>query len=366
MTKYWMISNRLFRQGQPTHEIGKVSYWTTDNDKADTIDKWTQVTPAAFETQLKQAALAFPLVSQATADAFTAQSGQPAETMPMLSQMAAHQEQKHVGFFVHGYNNGFTDAAQRYQQLTRDLYAGPDGLGLCISFDWPSFGSILGYLPDRDHAQACAADFTDILSRLHDWLLVKQKDAQSDPADACRAKISIIAHSMGNFLLHRAMGACWKRQNQPLAVSLVNQILMVAADVDNDLFEPGCQDSADGAALANLTYRITAMYTGRDTVLGASSGLKHFGTRRLGRSGLAVRPPTDSVSGRVDNVWDVDCSTFFPAQYDSIPLIDGIPIHGAYFVHPGTVTLMKELLKGTDRSALDARGLLTGTAWPKK
>lgn len=364
MSKYWMISNRLFRQGKPTHEIGKVSYWTTDNDDASTIDRWTQVSSAEFETQLKQAALAFPLITKTTATAFTAQSGQPQEDMPMLAQLAAHQDQKHIGFFVHGYNNGFTDAAQRYQQLTRDLFAGPDGLGLCISFDWPSLGSILGYLPDRDHAQACASDFTDILGRLHDWLLVKQKDAQKAPEDGCRAKISIIAHSMGNFLLHRAMGACWKRQNQPLSVSLVNQILMVAADVDNDLFEPNSQDATDGSAIANLTYRVTSLYTGRDTVLGASSGLKHFGTRRLGRSGLAKSPPTDSVSGSVDNVWDVDCSTFFPTQYDNIPFINGIPIHGAYFVTPAVVSLMKEILKGTDRSALKSRGLLTGKAWP--
>ncbi|WP_395753883.1 alpha/beta hydrolase [Prosthecobacter sp.] len=364
MPKYWMISNRLFRQGQPTHELGKLSYWITDDDHADTIDKWTSVSGAVFETQLKQAAQAFPLVSQATAAAFAAASGQPAEAMPILNQLAAHQEQKHVGFFVHGYNNGFTDAAQRYQQLTRDIYAGPDGLGLCISFDWPSLGSILGYLPDREHAQACASDFTDILGRLHDWLLLKQKAAQEDPADACRAKISIIAHSMGNFLLHRAMGAGWKRQNQPLSVSLVNQLLMVAADVDNDLFEPDGQDSTDGTAVANITYRVTAMYTGRDTVLGASSGLKHFGTRRLGRSGLALSPPTDSVSGRVDNVWDVDCSTFFPVQYDNIPFINGIPIHGAYFITPEVVSLMKEILKGTDRSVLQSRGLLTGKAWP--
>ena len=51
---------------------------------------------------------------------------------------------------------------------------------------------------------------------------------------------------------------------------------MVAADVDNDLFRSGENvQHGDGEGLANLSYRITALYTGRDNVLGASAGLKH-------------------------------------------------------------------------------------------
>ena len=62
---------------------------------------------------------------------------------------------------------------------------------------------------------------------------------------------------------------------------------MVAADVDNSLFDMGAPDNNDGSATANLTYRITALYRGRDGVLGASAGLKHFGIRRL--DALALR-----------------------------------------------------------------------------
>src|SRR4029079_15559234 len=97
------------------------------------------------------------------------------------------------------------------------------------------------------------------------------------------------------------MASAWTRKNQPLLASLINQLVMVAADVDNDLFESNSSDGTDGDAVANLTYRITALYSGRDAVLGASAGLKHFGVRRLGRSGLAKYPPTDK-----DNIWEVD------------------------------------------------------------
>jgi esterase/lipase superfamily enzyme len=105
------------------------------------------------------------------------------------------------------------------------------------------------------------------------------------------------------------MATAWTRKNQPLLASLVNQLIMVAADVDNDVFEPLSSDTTDGNAVANLTYRITALFSGRDAVLGASAGLKHFGSRRLGRSGLPVEPPTGK-----DNIWDIDCSGFFPKE----------------------------------------------------
>ena len=126
---------------------------------------------------------------------------------------------------------------------------------------------------------------------------------------------SDLAHSMGNFLLQKAMQICWTRRNQPLLMSLINQLIMVAADVDNDLFRAGeSVDKSDGDAIANLTYRITALYTGRDPVLGLSAGLKHFGKRRLGRSGLDPRPgERDGEKKLPDNVWDVDCTGLFPS-----------------------------------------------------
>jgi esterase/lipase superfamily enzyme len=96
---------------------------------------------------------------------------------------------------------------------------------------------------------------------------------------------------MGNYMVKKTMAKAWTRKNQPLLVSLINQLLMVAADVDSDLFDSGAPDNNDGNTVANLTYRITALYNGRDSVLGASIGLKHFDMRRLGRTGLSNRPP---------------------------------------------------------------------------
>lgn len=254
---------------------------------------------------------------------------------------------------MHGYNNGWQDAARRYETLVSNLFDGPDSLGVCVSFDWPSYDSILGYFPDCEHARQCAADLTTLLSEVYDWLLVMQRAAVTNTDNACRAKVSVIAHSMGGFLLQKAANATWTRKNQPLLASLMNQVMMVAADVDNTLFAPNSCDAVDGDALSNLPYRTTSLYSGRDAVLGAAAGLKHFGERRLGRSGLSNRPPAGK-----SNVWGVDCSSFFS------PGTTGLEIHGAYFETDETLGLMRNVLRGIDRGVLTTLGLTQGTAWP--
>src|SRR5271169_2606783 len=131
---------------------------------------------------------------------------------------------------------------------------------------------------------------------------------------------------MGNYVVQKALATAWTRKNQPLLVSLVNQLLMVAADVDNDLFKSGeTVDGSDGDAIANLTYRVSVLYSGRDAVLGASAGLKHFGKRRLGRSGL------DPNVTAPDNVCEFDCTTLLDES--------ATDVHSAYFDDPKTIDL---------------------------
>lgn len=335
MPQFWMITDRKFLNSAPTGDKGELSYWVSDSVALDHISNWNPLVPDAFQTALVNAADAFPTFVQGD-----------------------NAQQKHVCFLVHGYNNGFADAAHLYTRVCQQLFTGPNGLGLCISLDWPSLGSILGYVPDRDHARECANDVADVFDAVNAWLINKQRETAKDPSKACKAKISIIAHSMGNYVTQKALSVVWKRNNQPLSVSLINQLVMVAADVDNDLFDAKSEDATDGEAVANLSYRITALYSGRDDVLGASAGLKHFGTRRLGRSGLANRPPIEADGTRRDNVWDTDCSSFFP------PTATGLNIHGDYFQTPATMMLIGEILKGTDRGVLDRLGMTTGNQWP--
>jgi esterase/lipase superfamily enzyme len=330
----WLITNRNIESGGFGSKQGKLTYWMLRQPglPLDQFSSWNKVQAKEFRDALRDAADKFP---------------HPAQVEP--------ENQKHVCLFIHGYNNNWTSAMGTYGSVASRLFndESADSLGELISFDWPSKGELWGYLPDREEARQTADDLAGVLSDLYDWMLVKQQVAQKSPDQACKAKTSVIAHSMGNYALQNAMNAAWTRKNRPLLVSLLHEVLMIAADVDNDLFGSGETVShGDGEGLANLSYRITALYTGRDNVLGTSAGLKHFGKRRLGRSGL------DRTLPLPDNVWDIDCSSLLDVG------VSGINIHGEYFqtVEEKIYALMRAVLVGTDRGVLIANGTVPSSA----
>ena len=293
-----------------------LTYWVADSGPLDTLKSRTKTSLREFKKDL---------------------AGQ-ADSFPLIRDLEDHERQKHVTLFIHGYNNGWEDAARRYEQLCRDLFESEGGMGVCVLFTWPSNGMTSGYYPDRRDARRSADHLAEVLNNLYDYLVRKQDE--TDEAKRCRAKTSIIAHSMGNYVLEEAMRHCWNHNNRPLLVSLVNQLIMVAADVDNDLFRGGeHSDGSGGDAIAQLTYRVTSLYTGRDQVLGMSAGFKHFGKRRLGRSGLDCRYDVP------DNVWHIDCSDLIPRGERNI--------HSAYFEAKEVLQLMKQLLRGIDRRELE-------------
>ena len=196
MPKYWRVSDRAIRNGQPSStDQGPLTYWTADDLAADGTIDWQKATQNQFQTQLKAAADAFPLLDP-----------------------KAQEDQPHVTFFVHGFNVGWAASSASYLNLCNRLFSGSNGMGLCISFDWPSLGNVLGYYPDRAHARACANDLATILSMLYDYLLDKQAATFKDSNNACKAKVSMIAHSMGNYVLQKAMATAWTRKKDRKSV----------------------------------------------------------------------------------------------------------------------------------------------------
>jgi esterase/lipase superfamily enzyme len=316
-----MITNRKQREGELGPDEGPLTFWMTtktgDAAKLKQLDQWEQLKPTAFVGEMRRMV---------------------AETFPELPEEENEQE-RHVTLFVHGFNNSFEDALGRYLQIHRAILSKPR-LGTCVLFTWPSDGSTAGYFPDRKDARRSADDLAQVLEILYDYLAERQRVTMRTGLKSCKAKTSIIAHSMGNYLVQKAMQTVWTRKNQPMLLSLVNQLVMVAADVDNDLFGAGeTVDKGDGDAIANLTYRVTALYTGLDATLGLSSGFKHFGKRRLGRSGLDRDFPLP------DNVWDADCT-------EVLRKAKAKNIHSAYFDVPTTQDLIVSVLRGVDRMVL--------------
>lgn len=314
-----MITNRNVDGAGLGNKRDQLRCYISDKAGLDSLNNWTEMTREQFRARLIQIAGDFPQLDE-----------------------SVNEKQKHISFFVHGYNNSWTEGVARYRKLQKDLYADKTGLGQLILFTWPSNGSTFGYLPDREDARASGPDLANIFVDLHDHLTKMQRAvAMNGRTPPCRAKISVIAHSMGNYVLQKSLAVASKKLNNPQLITLIHQVAMVAADVDNDLFQENQPLESDGSLMANLCYRIGALFTGRDSVLGASAGLKHFGKRRLGRCGLA-----DSAAVH-DNVFDLDVTKILPNNASNI--------HSAVFEHAATLDILRQLLVGRDRGLISTR-----------
>src|SRR5580704_13765630 len=173
MPKYWLISDRNNGGIGTERNVAGLSYFVSDKEALTDINNWKPVSPTQFRTLLKAAADAFPALTQ-----------------------AQNEDQSHVTILIHGFNVSFQSSTGFYQDVCGKL---------------------------------CAEDLTNILSELYDWLLKQQQVAikfRGDPQKVCKAKVSVIAHSMGNYLLQKAMAAAWTRKGQPLLTTLINQLVM--------------------------------------------------------------------------------------------------------------------------------------------
>src|ERR1035438_10046227 len=102
MPQYWMISDRSLAGGKLGADIGSLTYGVSDGGPLNNMASWRQVAHDPFQTLLAGAADAFPVVPP-----------------------GSNADQKHVCFFIHGYNEGFEDAATKYQGLCQRLFDGP-------------------------------------------------------------------------------------------------------------------------------------------------------------------------------------------------------------------------------------------------
>jgi esterase/lipase superfamily enzyme len=326
----FMATNRKVTKTELTEERSNtLSFFECKADCPLTkIDSWTKLSGDEFVKRLRTVAGSFPPTPAQVA----AEAGKP-----VLAD-EDHPLQQHLSLFVHGYNNSWQDAVKRYAQIKAELYDKRQ-LGALVLYTWPSNGTSAGYLPDREDARSSGEQTADLFTALHDIVQKNELVAADtgDPTKRCKAKISIIAHSMGNYVVQKGLAVAARRLNSPQLITLIHQLAMVAADVDNDLFQRDQSDSSDGSMMANLCYRIGALYTGLDNVLGASAGLKHFGKRRLGRSGLADR------NNVYDNVFDADVSN----------LIVQKNIHSAVFDSPKAMDFLEGVLRGYDRKHIE-------------
>lgn len=172
--------------------------------------------------------------------------------------------------FVHGYNVAFDDAARRTAQITYDL----DFRGAPVFYSWPSQASLEGYTVDEANVE---------------WSTLNLKNFLLDYAQNSGAKdIYLIAHSMGNRALTRAVSALFTEH--PELKGRFKEIILTAPDVDADVFKREIAPK-----LVAGCDKITLYVSDGDKALLASK--KVHGSPRLGDSaaGISVVPGIETV-----------------------------------------------------------------------
>ena len=166
--------------------------------------------------------------------------------------------------FVHGFNTPFEDALIRSAQLSvdlsrRDLF----DVGVPMLFSWPSAGqvSLDHYRGDQDRSIGAAPYLEEFLD-----LIIENADID---------RINIVAHSMGNRILTRALedyAADYLERHGDKEIEF--RIILVAADVEREIF-----DSITGV-LDNLQANVTIYTSDADRALHVSEIVNQ--TLRLG------------------------------------------------------------------------------------
>jgi esterase/lipase superfamily enzyme len=123
---------------------------------------------------------------------------------------------RHVLLFVHGYNTRFEEAVFRFAQIAHDANAPV----VPVLFTWPSRGKLFDYVYDRESATYSRDALEAVLQAM-----VNNPNV---------TEISILAHSMGNFVTVEALRQMAIRDR---GVSpKIRDIMLASPDIDFDVF----------------------------------------------------------------------------------------------------------------------------------
>ncbi|HWK68112.1 MAG TPA: alpha/beta hydrolase [Rhizobiaceae bacterium] len=142
-----------------------------------------------------------------------------------LSAKVRKSPDRSVVVFIHGFNNQFEDAVFRFAQIVEDSHL----RSVPVLATWPSRGSLLAYGYDRE-----STNYTrNAVESLFQYLA---RDAEIE-------EVSILAHSMGNWLALESLRQMAIR-NGGLPAKFKN-VMLAAPDVDVDVFRSQIADMGE-------------------------------------------------------------------------------------------------------------------------
>ncbi|WP_170971847.1 alpha/beta hydrolase [Rhodobacter sp. SY28-1] len=155
--------------------------------------------------------------------------------------------------YVHGFNNTMAEGVYRVAQMHHDL----EVPGVAVHYAWPSRGSALGYVYDRDSVLYSRSGLVSLISE------VEAAGAEN---------VVLVAHSMGSFLAMEAMRQM-VLQNGPGSLDRVKGVVLIAPDLDLDVFRAQAQD------IGTLPEPFVIFGSSRDRILNISATISGTGAR---------------------------------------------------------------------------------------
>lgn len=138
------------------------------------------------------------------------------QALDWLHKAVARTPKRRVLVFIHGFNNRFEDAVFRFAQIVHDSGSPV----VPVLFTWPSRASILAYGYDRESSTYSRDALEGLLAAL-----------ARDPAVG---EISVLAHSMGNWVTLEALRQMAIRKGH--IAPKIRNVILAAPDVDVDVF----------------------------------------------------------------------------------------------------------------------------------
>lgn len=155
--------------------------------------------------------------------------------------------------YVHGFNNTMAEGVYRVAQMHHDL----EVPGVAVHYAWPSRGSALGYVYDRDSVLFGRSGLVTLLDEVE---------------DAGARDIVIVAHSMGAFLTMEGLRQMVLKDG-PHALDRIKGVVLIAPDLDLDVFRAQAKD------IGKLPEPFVIFGSSRDKVLNISATLSGTGDR---------------------------------------------------------------------------------------
>lgn len=165
---------------------------------------------------------------------------------------------RHLLLYVHGYNTPVDAVVQTAEELERKYGV------VCLAFTWPSNGGgtnifqdargVASYLSDKQDARNSVNALDRLITRMYDYVdrlfansrkTVEQEAVERFPGDGekqllflskalpdiCPVKISLLLHSMGNYLFEYVMKS---ESNRSSKLLIFDNVVLASADVNNE------------------------------------------------------------------------------------------------------------------------------------